>query len=453
MKRYGKIIALCLPVLLYHGALSAKDINALKPQPKSYSLFEMYRIALERAERIKVSEEKVYLAELDREKALSVLLPGLTAFGDYTQYSQKETFEDFTIQPENTTAWGFRAGQTFTLNGKELIALKIANEIIEQRTFDSKSIQEAYLLLVAEAYFGVLKAQKLVEIAVANVNRLKTYKDAVLARLKVEAVTKTALFRSEAELSSARASLVRTENFFKLQQSILSRVVGLKSGYKLIEPDVKVSAIGEDQLDTLKQAAYSERSELKSLDMQKAIAENKVKFAKSDYWPKVSLEGMYISYDETPGGQFTPDDSLSLTLGLRFQMYDGGLRRARIKEALTEERMAGLAMADQKKQIAIEIEEAVLDMETQKGVYQAVKDELTFGKENYKAVSRQFDHGLSNSLDIMDANTVLVTSEVKLSEAYYNYQLAQVKLDRAKGTFLKKILKQLRSEKDKKNSE
>lgn len=448
MKLYGKLIALCLPVLLYHGVLAAKNVNALKLQPKSYSIYEMYRIALERAERIKVSEEGLYLAELDREKALSLLLPRLTAFGDYTRFSQKEMFENFLIQPDSTAAWGLKAEQTFTLNGKELIALKIAEEIIEQRTFDLDSVKEIYLFNVAEVYFGVLKAQKLVEIAEANFNRLKTYKDAVLARLKVEAVTKTALFRSEAELSSSRASLVRTKNFFKLQHSVLSRVVGIEKGYKLIEPDVKVLAIGEDQLETLKQEGYSKRSELKSLDIQKTITEHQIKFAKSDYWPKVLLEGKYARYNQAPSYELTQDDSLSLTLGLRFQLYDGGLRRARIKEAMTEDRIANLAIADQKKQISIEIEEALLDMATQKGVYKSVEDELTFAKENFKAVSRQFDHGLSTSIEIMDANTILVTSEVKLSEAYYNYQLAQVKLDRAKGTFLKRILKQLSADKN-----
>nr|MBC8443570.1 TolC family protein [Deltaproteobacteria bacterium] len=343
----------------------------------------------------------------------------------------------------------FKAGQSFTLNGKELIALKIAEEIIEKRTFDVNSAREAYLFLVAEAYFGVLKAQKRVEIGVANVNRLKTYKEAVSARLKVEAVTRTALFRSEAELSSARAALIRAENLLKLQESILSRLVGLETDVRLIEPDVKVSAVSENQLGMLKQEAYEVRSELKALGKQKTIAENQVRFNRSDYWPKVSLEGMYVNYDQNPGSGFTPDDSLSLTLGLRFSLYDGGLRSARIKEALTQKRMADLALADQKKQINVEIEAALLDMATQKGVYESVKDELTFARKNYKAVTRQFDHGLSNSVDVMDANTVLVTSEVKLSEAYYNYQLAQVKLDRSRGTFLKRIIKQLGSKNDK----
>ena len=136
MKTYIKIVAICLAVAGWQGAFGAGIDEVLASPLKSYSILDMYRMALERAERIRVSEENRHLAELDREKALSVLLPGLTTFGDYTRYSQEEMAGDFVIQPESTATWGFKAGQSFTLNGKELIALKIAEEIIECPLFD-----------------------------------------------------------------------------------------------------------------------------------------------------------------------------------------------------------------------------------------------------------------------------------------------------------------------------
>ena len=42
---------------------------------KEYSLDELYRIALERAERIKLSEEDLYIAKTGKDKAMSCLLP------------------------------------------------------------------------------------------------------------------------------------------------------------------------------------------------------------------------------------------------------------------------------------------------------------------------------------------------------------------------------------------
>jgi len=66
--------------------------------------------------------------------------------------------------------------------------------------------------------------------------------------------------------------------------------------------------------------------------------------------------------------------------------------------------------------------------------------QVAFAEDNYKAISKQFEHGIANSIDVMDANTLLVTAERQLADARYNYQLAILKLKRATGTLLKTVV-------------
>jgi len=61
---------------------------------------------------------------------------------------------------------------------------------------------------------------------------------------------------------------------------------------------------------------------------------------------------------------------------------------------------------------------------------------LLFARENYRAVERQFEFGLSNSLDVMDANTQLVSAERKVASAQYRYRLALLRIQKAVGTLL-----------------
>jgi len=49
-----------------------------------YTLNDLYRIALERSEKIKIYEEDVYISEKNKDKALSLLFPKLSAVGTYT---------------------------------------------------------------------------------------------------------------------------------------------------------------------------------------------------------------------------------------------------------------------------------------------------------------------------------------------------------------------------------
>jgi len=200
---------------------------------KTYSLDDLYQIALKRSERIKISEEDLYITERIKEKALSILVPRFSAFGNYTRYNEEKTAAGTTtlIQPESTTAWGVRFDQSFTLNGKELIALRITEDSIEKSKYDLDAVKEEYLFYVASAYYDVLKAAKVIDIANANVDRLETHRNAVNIQMKIEAVTKTALYRAEAELSKANAALIDTKNRLRLAKTVLSRIVGLDNDY------------------------------------------------------------------------------------------------------------------------------------------------------------------------------------------------------------------------------
>jgi outer membrane protein len=73
------------------------------------------------------------------------------------------------------------------------------------------------------------------------------------------------------------------------------------------------------------------------------------------------------------------------------------------------------------------------------GVLENLKAELRYARDNYDAVSKQFEFGLANSLDVMDANNLLVTSERQLANAQYDYELAILQLRRATGTLLSSV--------------
>ena len=88
----------------------------------------------------------------------------------------------------------------------------------------------------------------------------------------------------------------------------------------------------------------------------------------------------------------------------------------------------------------VEVETAYLDFLTQKGTLKSLEDQLVFAKDNFNAVTKQFEHGLAHSIDVMDANTLLVTAQRQLADVVYNYQLSIARLKRATGTLLQFVL-------------
>ncbi len=416
--------------------------------PSEYTLEDLYKIALERSEKIKISEEDLFIAEREKDKSMSALLPKFSAFGEYIRYSEEKrstsSVGSFTIQPEMSSSWGLRLDQSLSLGGREITSLQISKKGIESSKYDLYAMREDYLLNVSGSYYDVLRAKKALEIARANVERLTKHRDAAQTRLRVGEVTKTALLRAEAELSGAQSEMVKAENNLNLTRAVLARIVGISREYdiKEIANSSQYVVNSTETIESLKQTALSERAELKSLELQRKIAGEQVKYARGGYWPTLSIEGVYIRMDEDPSSPFFNKESIYGVLGLNFPIFEGGLTRAEIREAEAKQRQSELNYEDLKKTISIDVETAYLDLNTQGGILKSLEDQLTFARDNYNAVSKQFEFGLANSIDVMDANTLLVTSEKQLTDARYNYQLSILKLKRATGTLLKTVISQ-----------
>ena len=409
-----------------------------------YSLNDLYKLALERSERIKISEEDLYIAETNKDKAVSVLLPKLSAFGTYTRYSEdKISSSGSIIQPDSSTSWGLRLDQSVSLSGREVAAFNISKENIEKSKYDLHSVKEEYLLSVSSAYYEVLKAKKALEITSSNVERLTRHRDASAIRLKVGEVTKTTLLRAEAELAGAQSEEIKARNWLQVTKAVLARIVGIEGDYDLKETlDNSQYAAGSQAVETLKQTAFSERVELKSFEFQKKIGEDQVRYAKGAYWPTLSVEGVYSKKDEDPKSSMLNKESVYGGLKFNFPFFEGGLRMAEVREAEAKKRQIMLAYEDRKKSIGIEVENAYLDLITQKGITEKFEAQAAYAEDNYKAVSKQFEYGIANSLDVMDANTLLVTAQRQLADAKYTYQLSILRLQRATGTLLKTAMSQ-----------
>lgn len=110
---------------------------------------------------------------------------------------------------------------------------------------------------------------------------------------------------------------------------------------------------------------------------------------------------------------------------------------AEYKEAVAKERQARLAFDDLKKSVDIELKSACLNLETLKGSLKFLEDQQTFARDNYNAVMKQFENGLATSLDVMDANTLLLTADRDLTKALYNYQIAYLMVKKSSGSLLK----------------
>ncbi|MCP4163699.1 MAG: TolC family protein [Deltaproteobacteria bacterium] len=409
-----------------------------------FTLNDLYKIAEGHAESIKIAEKTLYITQKDRSRAFAVLMPRFTAFGEYLHgYSKTDLTSTSHFRSNKVTkSYGIRFDQSFTLNGKELIALKINADQIKRDEFNLEKAKEDYFFQVATAYYNVLQAEKIIKIYEVNVKRLKEHKNRVKTKLKLEQVTKTDLYRAEAEYSGAKTQLVQGINNYKYARAVLLNLVNIPENFILEEPVNAKQFTGTYK--SLVDESLKKRADYKAGAQEVKSAERNVSFSRSSYWPTVSFYGTYGKEDadehnHTPSTSTydTDTDAASVGIKLAFTIFDGGLRGAEVDQAIAKKKISKLQHQAKKKSIVLEIRKAYLDLQSQISVLKSLKDKLKSSRENYEAVSQHYKYGLKNSIDVMDANSLLIESERNLSNAQFSYRLALINIEYVKGTFLK----------------
>lgn len=433
------VVFLIIVFLTLPAALNAAGI-AGSAEPPVYSLEDFYRLVLKRSESIKIAQNQLGVAEQDVDRAFSVLLPNFSAYGDYIRYEN-----DSLIQPKSGREIGVKLQQQFTVNGRELIILGAAKDTVKQREYDLDAVTEENLFTVATVYYDIVNNQKRLEIAKENVIRLKAHKEAVVTRLKLEDVPKTALLRTEAELSGARSDLVQAKNALALTYANLSRMLEIPMDYDVVVPDLEENFPIDHGMEKYIETAHDRRPDIKSLEMAVNLAQDNVDIMKSEYWPTLSLEAGFNRQDTDP--PFTDEkENLYGAVSLNVLLFDWGYRSSTISQEKLRHENAKHQLRAKSKEVALAVERAFRTIVSAQSTIAALKDKLRFSRADYEAVSLQFEVGQADILDVLDSNTVLLNSERELSEARFMLAIARVGLEKAQGIFLKSVRRQLNGE-------
>ncbi|WP_300666769.1 TolC family protein [Desulfoluna sp.] len=403
--------------------------------------------ALPYADTIQLAEESLYAAEQDRLRARAVLVPSVELTG---RLSGNSTDLKGASAPPNRIkekSYGSFAGiglqYTFYLNGRELIVYKATGELVEKASMELQTATQDYLLQVAAAFIGCLRSQKGLAIAEANLSRLTSHREAVVRRIQAGRLVTTERFRSDADLAGGRARLTNAQNQRTLSRRSLQRLVPLPDDFQLAEPE-KISTVESLPLRECQVLAEKNRPELKALLLASQVADKEVSVAKSTYWPRLTLEGaagkgeqrVEGSYDSREADFDLDTTQYSASLTLTLPLLDGGLRRADIRKSLSDKRSVDHRRRQQTKKIRLAVERAWYDHDNESQRVRALTESLTYSRQFLTAVTRQFEEGLAESLDLIDANTRLVEAENQLADARFTLHLAAIRLRHASGLHL-----------------
>ena len=407
---------------------------------KAFTLPEAYQSALRTNEVVGIAREGVTQADAVVDQARSYLFPRLTAKSSYTRYNEVlPPSGGFVFQPLDEFLAGMVLTQSIYTGGRTFAAYRTTQTLREVSFRQLTSAQQDIILSVSQAYYGVLKAGKLVGLSRASLARMVRHRkvaerEAATRRTKANI---SALLRANTLVSQAGIILTRSQDGLRIARQRLSILTGLPENVDLSEP----AAVQEpaQSFADLKSLAYESREDLSSSRLNEKVAAENITIVKGAHYPQAYAEGA-LQYKSSDPETLTDGTIYYGGVRLTIPIFEGGLMRAEVAAARSQQRQAELATALLRKNVETEVFEAYVNLQTITSVLNTAKQQYSDAKENFDAVESLFGQGLASSLALIDAQQALFLAEREYSVALYDREVAVLQLQRSVGLLGKELL-------------
>jgi outer membrane protein len=282
---------------------------------------------------------------------------------------------------------------------------------------------------VTEAYAGVLRAIRWVEVAESNVASLYAYVKDVANFYEHGMITKNELLASKVSLADASQRLIQARNNLEIARAAYNRYLG-----RPIDQEVKIDDISagpvQINLEALTSQALSKRPELASFSEQEQSVRHQAASVRASACPQIALSSGY-SYQQNR--YQVHEDLWSATLGLKWEIFDGGIVKHNANALLRKAEAIGKLREDTASLIALQVRKASLDVEETLKRIDVVKEAITQADENLRVTKDRYREGVGTNTEVLDAETLRVRSYTNYYNAVYDAVIAKFRLKYAVG--------------------
>lgn len=402
------------------------------------TLQDAYASAFRTYESIPIAEQEIRRSEAVIDQAWTYLYPRLRGSASYTWYNEvlpppsAAGGSSFTFQPKEEVTAGLTLTQPLYTGGRTLAALRTARKMQDASRQGLAAARQDLMLNVAQAFYGTLKAQKLVEAGRESLDRMErnlrvTEREASVRRSRANT---SALLRANTLVSGARIMLIASEDGLRMARRDLSLLTGLPEGSALVEPDQLPAP--DDEYGSLLAKAYENRQDYLRAKLDRDMAAENVTIVRGGHYPQLYAEGglRYKSTDPE-----TMDEGSGYYGGVRLEvpLFEGGLLSAEVSEAKARLRQAELAVDLLKRSIEREVHQAWTGLRTATTIIGMLRQQFDDARRNFVAVEDLYREGLVSSLQVIDAQQALLLTEREYVNVRYDQQVAVLRLQRAIG--------------------
>ena len=436
-----RVMFILLSGVAMSAAVSAADNNGL------LTLQESIDLALKQSVIIHSAREGVAGAEAQKREAFTRFLPTLSTSYNYLRYSEAPYSVVYgsplptsrtvlTAGTQNNYTWALEASQPIFAGGGILANYQANSLGAEAARMDERGVVLDIVQEVKIAYFGVIMAEKLLDVAQQSLKQLEAHYEIAQNFFDVGMIPRNDLLHSGVQLSNGQRSLLQAENFLALIRSKFNTVLRRDIEEPVKVEDIFASKPFEKSLGDCQKTAMENRPESKAYSLRVEQARKVVNQAKSEYFPTVSVVGNYSYFGDTPGvsgSDYRDQENWYVMAVANWTFWEWGRTKSRVDLSKSRENQVTDAFINTKDQITLEVKNAYLFLREMEKQIVVTKKAVEQAEENFRINEERYKERVATSTDVLDAQTLLTKAKSDYTTALGDYHISFARLERVMG--------------------
>jgi len=439
MKKVNKINVLILAL----GAF------ALSGPAHSASLLEIYQQALQGDPQVHEAEARRLAAQEAIPQARGVLLPQISATGDWNQTdtsgssfsiinNQTTTFD----QDNTSTNWGFGLRQTL-FRWDQIVNLKRADKVVTKAEAVREAAQQDLIVRVAQRYFDILAAEDRLTSINADREAIARQLEQAKQRFDVGLIAITDVQESQAaydqsvanEIGAKRVLATAREFLREITGEYVSKLDAPSDDFPLLDPSPNSESSWVD-------LSLRQNLNLVASRLDEQLARDEISFRRNGHYPSIDLvastrenqsEGDAIansipsSFDDT-----TTRDQVSIQITV--PLFAGGGVSSRVREAVYLHRASREQLQRVTRETERQARDAYLGVLSEIARVKALDQAVASSRTALQATQAGYEVGTRTIVEVLNSQFSLYVAITNFYQSRYEYIMNALRLKQAAGT-------------------
>jgi len=374
------------------------------------------------------------------------MLPSVTASGvvsetvnDLNQnYTDSRVVDSKGVVTSNTNA-GVSLDWTLFDGFRMFIAKNRLSEIAMRDTLEYKLEIENTIADVIANYFRIGQNQKLID-AIDIIIAIDSERVALAqTRLDVGSGARLDLLQAKVDLNEQLSTRMRLVALLAENKDQLNYLLSRQPGTDFIVSDSIVITY-QPSAESMRNSVSQQNHSIQAAKSDQRISLLLWKETKSLRYPVLDFfAGYNYSKTKSEAGFLLQSQSNGFNYGLSmgWNLFDGSNVNRQVKNAKLEYQSSDFRLKDMQLQISVQLEKALRDFENNLDILELEQENILLARENLEVAFERFRTGLSNSLELKNAQLSFQDAEVRLVQAQYAAKVSETSLMKLNGELVK----------------